>query len=63
MVPNQTQTFSQQRKQTINKSKRQTTEWEKIVANDAMNKGLISKTYKQLIQFNKPKNPENRQKT
>jgi len=34
------------------KVKRQPTEWEKIFANDATNKGLISKTNKQLLQFN-----------
>ena len=32
--------------------KRQPTEWEKIVANHANDKELISKIYKQLIQFN-----------
>ena len=36
-------------KETINKTKRQPTEWEKIFANDATNRGLISKIYKQLI--------------
>ena len=46
-------------KETINKMKRQPTEWEKIFANDAINKGLISKIYEQLIQFNikKTNNP------
>ena len=39
-------------KGTINKMKRQPTEWENIFANEAANKGLISKTYKQLMQFN-----------
>ena len=42
-------------KETIKKLKRQPMEWEKIVANDATNKGLISKIYKQLIQLNNKK--------
>ena len=32
-------------KETINKTKRQLLEWEKIFANGATNKGLISKIY------------------
>ena len=39
-------------KETINKTKRQPTDWEKTFANDATDKGLISKIYKQLIQLN-----------
>ena len=39
-------------KEAINKMKIQPTEWKKIIANDAANKGLISKIYKQLIQLN-----------
>ena len=39
-------------KETINKVKRQPSEWEKIVANETIDKGLISKIYKQLIQLN-----------
>ena len=35
-------------KETINKIKRQPSEWEKIIANET-DKGLISKIYKQLI--------------
>ena len=39
-------------KETIDKMKRQPTEWEKIFANDMTNKGLVPKIYKQLKQLN-----------
>ena len=42
-------------KETISKSKRQRTEWEKILANDISDQGLVSKIYKELIKFNTPK--------
>ena len=38
-------------KETINKTKRQPSEWEKIFANESMDKGLISKIYKQFMQL------------
>ena len=38
-------------KETINKMKRQPSEREKIFANEATDKGLISKIYKQLMQL------------
>ena len=38
-------------KETIGKVKRQLSEWEKIVANETTDKGLISKLYKQLVQL------------
>ena len=50
-------------KEAINKMKRQSVDWERIFAKDMINKGLISKIYKQLIQLNdktkqrKPNNP------
>ena len=46
-------------KETISKVKRQPGEWEKIIANETTDKGLISKIYKQLIQLNtrKTNNP------
>ena len=46
-------------KETINKTKRQPPEWEKIFANESMDKGLISKICKQLMQLNikKTNNP------
>ena len=39
-------------KDTINKVKRQLSEWEKIFANEATDKALISKIYKRLMQLN-----------
>ena len=39
-------------KETISKVKRQPSDWEKIIANEATDKGLISKIYKQLLQLN-----------
>ena len=42
-------------KDTINKTKRQPSEWEKIFANETTEKGLISKIYKQLMQLNDKK--------
>ena len=46
-------------KETISKVKRQPSEWEKIIANETTDKGLISKIYKQLMQLNtrKTNNP------
>ena len=46
-------------KETISKVKRQPSEWEKMIANETMDKRLISKIYKQLIQLNtrKTNNP------
>ena len=42
-------------KETINKTKRQPREWEKIFANEATDRGLISKIYQQLIQLSTKK--------
>jgi len=39
-------------KETISKLKRQPSEWEKIIANETTDNGLISKIYKQFIQLN-----------
>ena len=39
-------------KETISKVKIQSSEWEKITANKAINRELISKVYKQLTQLN-----------
>ena len=42
-------------KETISKVKRQLSEWEKIIANEATDKELISKIHKQLMQLNSRK--------
>ena len=49
-------------KETISKVKRQPSKWEKIIANETTDKELISKIYKQLLQFNTGKinNPINK---
>ena len=46
-------------KETMNKMKRQLSEWEKIIANEATDKELISKIYKQFMHLSnrKTKNP------
>ena len=49
-------------KETINKMKRQPTNWEKIFANYVTDKGLVSTIYKQLMMLNsiKTSNPLNK---
>ena len=42
-------------KKTISKVKRRPSEWEKIIANEAPDKELILKRYKQLLQLNSRK--------
>ena len=42
-------------RETISKMKRQPSEWEKIIANEATDKELISKLYKQPLQLNSRK--------
>ena len=46
-------------KETISKVKRQPSEWEKIIANEATDKELISKIYKQFLQLNSRKKRPN----
>ena len=49
-----THTTQHQTKETISKEKRQSSEWEKIIANEATDK-LISKIHEQLLQLNSRK--------
>ena len=42
-------------KETVSKVKRQPSEWDKIIANEATNKELTSKIHKQLMQLNSRK--------
>ena len=65
MGPNQTYKLLHS-KVNYDKMKSQPTDWDKIFANDATDKGLISKIYKQLIQLNnknkqttQPRNEQN----
>ena len=44
-------------KETLSKVKRQPSEWEKVIANETTDKQLISKIYKQLMQLNSNKRP------
>ena len=46
-------------KKTINKTKRQPSDWEKIFANDVTDKALVSKIHKQFVKLNiiKTNNP------
>ena len=46
-------------KETINKTRRQPTDWEKMLANNATSNGLIYKIYQQLVQLNNNNNNPN----
>ena len=47
-------------KETMSKVKRQPSEWEKIIANEKTDQGLISKIYQQLIQLNARKTTQSK---
>ena len=47
-------------KETISKVKRQPSAWEKIITNEANDKELISKIYKQLLQLNSRKTTQSK---
>ena len=50
------------KKETVNKVKRQSSEWEKIIAIEATDKELISKIYKKLMQLNSRKRNDQKKK-
>ena len=54
MGPNKIKSFCTT-KEIISKMKRQPSDWEKIIAKEPTDKGLISKIYKQLLQLNSRK--------
>ena len=54
MGPKETKSFCTT-KETISKVKRQPSDWEKIIANEATDKGLISKIYKLFLKLNSRK--------
>ena len=60
MGPNKLKSFCTA-KETINKMRRQPSEWKKIFVTEATDEGLISKTYKQLMQLDK-KQKQNKNK-
>ena len=47
-------------KETVNKTKRQPTEWEKILTNDTTDKGLLSEIYKELLKLDIEKTKQNK---
>ena len=57
MEPNQTDKLLHSKEN--HHKKRQPMEWEKIVSNNATEKRLISKTYKQLIELKRKKKLKN----
>ena len=48
------------KRETLSKVKRQPSEWEKILANETTDKGLLSKTYKQLLQLDARKTTQSK---